>query len=50
VHAALKNDGFIIYEGQGGLADEMFRVSTMGDITDADLERLLSALARAFGG
>jgi 2-aminoethylphosphonate-pyruvate transaminase len=50
VHAALKDDGFVIYEGQGGLAKEMFRVSTMGDITDADLDRLLTALARVFTG
>lgn len=49
VHAALKRDGFIIYEGQGGLAKEMFRISTMGDITDADLARLCTALVGVFG-
>jgi 2-aminoethylphosphonate-pyruvate transaminase len=50
VHAALKRDGFIIYEGQGGLAQEMFRISTMGDITDGDAERLQASLVKVFGG
>ena len=50
VHAALKRDGFIIYEGQGGLAREMFRISTMGDIGDDDLVRLQTSLASVFGG
>ena len=48
VHAGLKRRGFIIYEGQGGLAAEMFRVSTMGDIGDDDLARLEAAFAEVF--
>lgn len=49
VHDGLKRRGFVIYEGQGGLAQEMFRVSTMGEITDADMTRLEAALAEVFG-
>lgn len=49
IHDGLKQRGFVIYAGQGSLAAEMFRISTMGDITDYDMERLLAALAAVFG-
>jgi 2-aminoethylphosphonate-pyruvate transaminase len=48
VHDGLKQRGFIIYSGQGSLADEMFRISTMGDIAEFDMERLLAALEMVF--
>jgi len=48
IHDGLKHRGFVIYAGQGKLATEMFRISTMGDITDYDMERLLAALAEVF--
>ncbi|BFG75661.1 2-aminoethylphosphonate aminotransferase [Paraburkholderia terrae] len=41
LHDALKARGFVIYAGQGGLSKELFRISTMGDIHSADIERLL---------
>jgi 2-aminoethylphosphonate-pyruvate transaminase len=41
LHDALKRAGFIIYAGQGTLADSIFRISTMGEVTTADIERLL---------
>ncbi len=44
LHDGLKLRGFVIYAGQGALASEMFRISTMGDISDYDLGRLLAAL------
>lgn len=44
LHDGLKLRGFVIYAGQGSLASEMFRISTMGDISDYDLGRLLAAL------
>lgn len=49
LHDGLKLRGFVIYAGQGALAEEMFRISTMGDITDYDLGRLLSALEDVIG-
>jgi 2-aminoethylphosphonate-pyruvate transaminase len=48
IHDGLKQRGFIIYAGQGGLAREMFRISTMGDISGYDMERLLAALHAVF--
>jgi len=48
LHDGLKQRGFVIYAGQGSLASEMFRVSTMGDITDYDMERLLAVLHAVF--
>jgi len=48
LHDGLKQRGFVIYAGQGSLAAEMFRISTMGDITDYDMERLLAALHAVF--
>jgi 2-aminoethylphosphonate-pyruvate transaminase len=48
VHAGLKRHGFVIYAGQGDLARQIFRVSTMGDISGYDLGRLLAALTDVF--
>jgi 2-aminoethylphosphonate-pyruvate transaminase len=36
----------VIYAGQGGLAQSLFRISTMGDLSGADIERLLACFAR----
>jgi 2-aminoethylphosphonate-pyruvate transaminase len=44
LHDGLKRNGFIIYAGQGKLASELFRISTMGDISDGDMSRLEKAL------
>jgi 2-aminoethylphosphonate-pyruvate transaminase len=41
LHDALKARGFVIYTGQGGLSAELFRISTMGNIHAADIDRLL---------
>lgn len=46
LHDALKADGFVIYAGQGGLSKELFRISTMGNLTAADVDRLLQSFAR----
>lgn len=45
LHDALKARGFVIYAGQGGLSAELFRISTMGNIHPADVERLLQGFA-----
>jgi 2-aminoethylphosphonate-pyruvate transaminase len=45
LHDRLRAAGFVIYAGQGALAGRIFRIATMGDIHDADLARLLEALA-----
>ncbi|MDQ3914222.1 MAG: 2-aminoethylphosphonate aminotransferase [Actinomycetota bacterium] len=44
LHDRLKQLGFVIYAGQGPLEGEVFRISTMGAIDDADLERFRAAL------
>lgn len=44
LHDALKAEGFIIYAGQGALSKEMFRISTMGAVTAADMARLVAAI------
>jgi 2-aminoethylphosphonate-pyruvate transaminase len=46
LHDALKADGFVIYAGQGPLSGTLFRISTMGDLMPADLDRCLSCVAR----
>jgi len=43
LHDALKAHGFVIYAGQGDLSKRLFRISTMGALTAADIERLLQA-------
>jgi len=42
----LKARGFVIYAGQGALAAELFRISTMGNIHAADVERLLQGFSQ----
>jgi 2-aminoethylphosphonate-pyruvate transaminase len=46
LHDALKTDGFVIYAGQGNLSKTLFRISTMGELTSADISRLLKSFAR----
>ena len=46
LHDALKAEGFVIYAGQGDLAKSLFRISTMGHVTSADLNRLLKCFAQ----
>ena len=48
IHDGLKQRGFVIYAGQGKLASGIFRISTMGDISDYDMERLLASLSSVF--
>ena len=47
LHRILKARGFIIYAGQGALSDRVFRISAMGEISSADLERLFDAFDAA---
>jgi len=46
LHDALKAGGFVIYAGQGHLSSTLFRISTMGEVMTADLDRCLSCVAR----
>lgn len=45
LHDHLKTAGFVIYAGQGGLANEIFRISTMGDLDHRDVELLIARIA-----
>lgn len=45
LHDGLKKAGFVIYAGQAGLKERIFRISTMGAITDEDVDRLIAAFA-----
>lgn len=44
LHDGLKARGFVVYEGQGRLARELFRVANMGHLGREDFARFLSAL------
>lgn len=46
LHDALKKHGFVIYAGQGDLAKTMFRVSAMGAISKADMERFVEVMGK----
>jgi 2-aminoethylphosphonate-pyruvate transaminase len=41
LHQFLKQNGFVIYAGQGGLKSSIFRIANMGNIQLSDIERLL---------
>ncbi len=47
LHDRLKDQGFVIYAGQGELARTLFRVSAMGAVTEADMERFVAAVGEA---
>ena len=49
LHDALKAEGFVIYAGQGSLSKTLFRISTMGNLTSQDMDRLLRCFARLRG-
>lgn len=46
LHDLLKENGFIIYAGQGDLAKTIFRVSTMGAITEDVMKRFVSVMKK----
>jgi 2-aminoethylphosphonate-pyruvate transaminase len=46
LHDELKANGFVIYAGQGDLSKMLFRISTMGAVTSADMNRLLKCFAQ----
>ena len=46
LHDAVKADGFVIYAGQADLAKILFRISTMGNLVAADIDRLLASCMR----
>lgn len=50
LHDGLKACGFVIYAGQGQLAADIFRISTMGAVTADDMSRLLSEIRRLHPG
>lgn len=41
LHDGLKARGFVIYAGQGNLSKTLFRISTMGALTPADMKELI---------
>lgn len=43
LHDGLLERGFVIYAGQGDLSSMLFRIANMGEITDDDVDRLLTA-------
>ncbi len=46
IHASLKKQGFIIYAGQSSLAGRIFRISNLGDMSEKDIRRFLTALKK----
>lgn len=45
LHDHLKAAGFVIYAGQGEFADQIFRISTMGDLDSRDINELIARFA-----
>lgn len=46
LHDALKAAGYTIYAGQGNFSGQIFRIATMGDIRQNEMETLLDLLKR----
>ncbi len=49
LHDELKQAGFVIYAGQGGLFHQVFRIANMGDIVNEDVDRLLDLFHQLTG-
>jgi len=49
LHSHLKNEGFVIYAGQGKFDGAIFRIAVMGDLSEGDLDRLVGGLRAVFG-
>jgi 2-aminoethylphosphonate-pyruvate transaminase len=49
LHDRLKEQGYVIYAGQGQLASKIFRVANMGALTEAQLVGFLDAFERICG-
>lgn len=47
LHDHLRENGFVIYAGQGGLSKTIFRIANMGDIRPEEFDRLLEVLKDA---
>ena len=47
IHARMREDGFVIYAGQGALGSVAFRVANMGQISEERLDAFGPALRRA---
>ncbi|GLZ29247.1 2-aminoethylphosphonate--pyruvate transaminase [Lentzea sp. NBRC 105346] len=50
LHDRLREAGFVVYAAQEHLAAEYFRLSTMGDMTAADIDRFLHTLGDVLRG
>ncbi|MBI4402250.1 MAG: alanine--glyoxylate aminotransferase family protein [Nitrospirae bacterium] len=46
LHDRLKEQGYVIYAGQGQLESKIFRIANMGALTDQDIEGFLAAFQR----
>jgi 2-aminoethylphosphonate-pyruvate transaminase len=44
LHDRLKERGFVVYAGQGNFAGSIFRIAVMGDLSLADVDRLLQEI------
>jgi len=49
LHDRLKEEGYVIYAGQGQLQSKIFRVANMGALTEAQLVGFLDAFERICG-
>jgi 2-aminoethylphosphonate-pyruvate transaminase len=48
LHDALKRAGYVVYAGQGAFNGRIFRIATMGDIPEAEMDRLVKAFGEHF--
>jgi 2-aminoethylphosphonate-pyruvate transaminase len=49
LHDRLKEQGYVIYAGQGNLENKIFRVANMGALTEAQFTGFLDAIERILG-
>ncbi|HEX6485964.1 MAG TPA: hypothetical protein VF012_04590, partial [Nocardioidaceae bacterium] len=47
LHDRLKDDGYVIYAGQGFLDGRIFRIAVMGDLDADDMDRVVESATHA---
>ncbi len=50
LHDAMREEGFVIYAGQGDLRRLAFRIANMGQLPEQELRRAITVLGRVIGG
>jgi 2-aminoethylphosphonate-pyruvate transaminase len=50
LHDFLKREGFVVYAGQGSLANNTLRIAVMGELDDRDIQQVITLIGQFVTG